>query len=489
MRKSLLVVLTLVLTVLSGTPRAQQTPAVFEAAAKALGAVDLNTLEIRGSGYTFALGQNVNPNAPWPRFNLTSFVSVVDFATPAIRQELVRTQAEQPPRGGGQQPLVGEQRQILVASGDYAWNVTGTSATPAPGALVERRLQVWLLPHGFVKAAEANKATARLRTTGGRKTTVVSFVAEGKHPVTGILNDQQLLERVETLIDNPVLGDMRVEITYADYKDFGGVKFPTRIVQRQGGHPTLELTVSDVKPNVPVDITVPDDVRQAPPPAVRVETEKLADGVFYLTGGSHHSVAVEFRDHVVVVEGPLNEARSEAVIGEIKKLIPGKPIRYLVNTHHHFDHAGGIRRYAAEGATIITHQLNRAFYEKAFAAPRTLNPDRLAQLKRTARFETVADRRTLSDGTRAMELYHVRGNLHHDGLLMAYLPKERLLIEADAFTPPPPDAPLPPSPNPFSVNLYETLQRLKLDVDRIVPLHGRVVPLEELRKAIGRTTN
>ena len=91
------------------------------------------------------------------------------------------------------------------------------------------------------------------------------------------------------------------------------------------------------------------------PPPVRVTTEKLADGIWYLTGGSHHSVLVEFADHVALIEAPQNEERSTAVIAEVKKLTPTKPIRYLVNTHHHFDHSGGLRTYVAEGATIVTH--------------------------------------------------------------------------------------------------------------------------------------
>src|SRR5437899_4860673 len=98
----------------------------------------------------------------------------------------------------------------------------------------------------------------------------------------------------------------------------------------------------------------------------------LTDGVFYLRGGTHHSVAVEFADHVVVVEGPLNEQRSLAVIAEVNKLIANKPIRYLVNTHHHFDHSGGLRTYVDQGVTIITHAINKPFYDKSFTSQRQL---------------------------------------------------------------------------------------------------------------------
>src|SRR5438132_13984830 len=155
------------------------------------------------------------------------------------------------------------------------------------------------------------------------------------------------------------------------------------------------LVVSDVKPNAAVHIPSrqPETRQAGPAQAAAVQWEKVADGVFYLRGGTHHSVAVEFADHVVVVEGPLNEQRSLAVIAEVNKLIANKPIRYLVNTHHHFDHSGGLRTYVDEGAIIVTHEVNKEFYEKAFSAQRTLNPDRLAQSRKKAVIETVGDKK------------------------------------------------------------------------------------------------
>jgi glyoxylase-like metal-dependent hydrolase (beta-lactamase superfamily II) len=476
-----------VVALLGGGLTAQDSKATLDTIAAAMGATTLRSIQYSGSGATFALGQSVNADAPWPRFTVISYTATVNYETPAMRQEILRTQGENPPRGGGGQPLAGEQRQIQVVSGRSAWNVGGTTATPAPAAVNERALQIWLTPHGFVKAAQAHNATSRSQTQGGRKSTLVSFAVPGTSKIQGVVNDQGLVEKVETWIDHPVLGDMPVETTYSDYKDFAGVKFPTRIVQKQGGFPTLDLTITTVEVNAPAAIDVPANVQQATPPPVRVESQKIADGVWYLTGGSHHSALVEFRDHLVVIEGPQNEERSLAVIAEVKKLVPSKPIKYLVNTHQHFDHAGGIRTYAAEGATIVTHQIYRPYYQKVFANPRTLNPDRLAQARGTATFDTVSDKKVLTDGARTLELHHIQGNPHNDGILMAYLPQERILIEADVYTPAPPAAAPPPTPNPFSVNLYENLQRLKLEVGQIAPLHGRLVTLDDLLKAIGRS--
>jgi glyoxylase-like metal-dependent hydrolase (beta-lactamase superfamily II) len=221
---------------------------------------------------------------------------------------------------------------------------------------------------------------------------------------------------------------------------------------------------------------------------VQVQSQQVADGIGYLTGGTHHSALVEMKDYVVVVEGPQNDERAIAVIAEVKKTVPTKPIKYVVNSHHHFDHAGGLGPFVAEGATIITHAINKPFFEQAFAAPRTVSPDKLAQSGKKATFETLTDKLVLQDDTRTMEIHHIKDNTHDDGLIMAYLPKEKLLIEADAYTPPAPNAPYPAQANPFSVNLVENIERLKLAVDQILPLHGRVVPLSELLKAIGRSS-
>ncbi|MBI3683060.1 MAG: MBL fold metallo-hydrolase [Acidobacteria bacterium] len=442
----------------------------LDAAMQAMGAASLKTIQYSGRGAIFTLGQNKNPEAPWPRVEVDSFTYTLNYETPSSRSEAMQN----------------KQRIQAFFSDGRAWNVVGNNTVPSPPAAATlRMMQIWLSPHGFLKAAAANKATVRSRTSGGRKIQQVAFTLQGKYRMQGTIGADNLVERVETRLDNPVLGDMPVEVAYSDYKDFGGVKFPTRIVQKDGGFPTVDFTVADARANVDLRVDVPTTVRDASPPAVKVDAQKIADGVWYLTGGSHHSLAVEFRDHVVAIEAPLSEERSLAVLAEIRKLIPNKPVKYVVSTHHHFDHSGGVRAVAAEGLTIVTHKANEAFYRNALAPPRTLSPSKKPG-KVKPKILAFTEKHVMTDGARTLELHLIQGSPHHDGILMAYLPKEKILVEADVYTPAAPNAPPPAAPNPASVNLYENIQKRKLEVAQIAPIHGRLVPLSELERAIGK---
>lgn len=492
MRKIFLLGVLCAVVYVTGTAAQQN---ALQTAATALGVANVKTLQFIGFGRNFSVGQNYSASDPWPAVPVREYVATINYDSASMRVELLREMGPVMPRGGGA-PFTGQQRQIQLVSGNYAWNMpapvpnapaggAAPQAAPNAAAQPERMLALWSNPQGFVKAAMANNATTR-QARGG---TEVSFTVGGKYKMTGTINAQGQVTRVLTWIDHPIVGDMPVETTYSAYQTLGGVLFPTRVVQTQDGYPSLELTVSSVIVNPAFDAPVPDNVRSATAPPITVAVEKLAEGVFYLTGGSHHSLAVEMRDHIVVVDVPNNEARAAAVLAKAKETIPNKPIRYVATSHHHWDHLGGIRTAIDEGATIVTHESNRRFLERVAKTPHTLEPDRLAASKKPVRIQTVGDKGVLTDGTRTIELHRLQGYEHTVDMLVAYLPAEKILAEPDAFSPPPKAGmPLVVTAVPAARALHANIQRLKLDVRVIAPFHGnRKSDMAELASAAGVT--
>jgi glyoxylase-like metal-dependent hydrolase (beta-lactamase superfamily II) len=155
-----------------------------------------------------------------------------------------------------------------------------------------------------------------------------------------------------------------------------------------------------------------------------------------------------------------------------------------VNTHTHFDHLGGVRTYAAEGATIVTQQANGAYLNMVLKAPHTIHPDKLAGTKTAPRVETVAEEKIITDGTRRIAIHHVQGSSHNDAMLIVYLTAEKILIEPDMF-PDPPIIPPPPR-SVWGMPLYDNIQRLKLDVKQIAPLHGAAASMEDFLMYVGK---
>jgi len=346
----------LLLAACASTPKS-----VVEGAQKAMG--DPTSIQYSANGMNAFFGQALSAGKEWPRRQLTSYTRTINYQQKSSSEQL-----------NFAQPTFPSQQQNAEVSGDKAWNVGANGAPVAQPANVEpRQLQIWLTPHGFLKAAlQASDATLTKAADG---TSVVAFTAMGKYKLTGTIDSANMVTKVETTIADPVLGDTPLVATYSDYKDYNGVKFPTKIVQTQGGHEVWDILVTAVQINPPADLPVPAPVQAATAPPVAVQTTKLADGVWFLSGGSHHSLVVNLKDYIAVVEAPLSEERSMAVIAEAKRLVPNKPIKYVISTHHHFDHSGGLRTYVAEGATVVTHDSNRAFFEKTFQAPASMAPD------------------------------------------------------------------------------------------------------------------
>ncbi len=460
----------------------------LKASIEALNADEILALEFSGTGRWYQFGQAPAPGKAWPAFELSRYIASFDYQAPAARVQITRKQIVEPNR---ERPTPVEQKLEQLINGDVAWNLappqgqpptTPPVAQPQPATVQERQSEIWATPQGFLRAAEQQKAVLKKTDTG----TQVSFTINNIK-YEGHINQSHQVENVKAWIDNPILGDTLVEYQYSHYKDFNGVSFPEKIVRYQAGYPVLELNIASASAPASASVDIPKPIIDAGKPPVVVTPDVVAPGVFYLRGGTHHSVAIEQQDHVVLIEAPLNEARSNALIDKIKEIIPNKPIRFVINTHQHFDHSGGLRTFADEGATIVTHELNKKFYDTAWSFPRGISPDRLAKSNKKPVIEAFSDSYTLNGGTHTVEVHTLKGNGHNDAFAFVYLPEAKILVEADAYTPLPAGAPPPASINPFSVNLYDNIKRLNLDVQHIAALHGPgLVTLADLEKFIGK---
>ena len=414
----------------------------------------------------------------------------------------------------------------------YAVPVTGGAAALAPGqqnispqnTAWAQQLEIWITPWGFLKGAGANNATVRSQNIGKKRYEVVTFNAPMKSPgglpyqvvtfnapvkspggqpyrVVGYLNNQNLVEKVQTWLENPIFGDMLVEAEYTFYRDgANGLKFPAQMVQKRGGWPTFTAYVLGAHanpPNLQKLLTPPAGGRGGPggpgggaPPAPEATSEKLADGV-YRIHGPYNSLAIEFADYIVLFEpGPQNEARAQAVIAETRRVIPNKPIRYGVITHHHFDHTSGLPAVVAEGITIVTPEVNKEFLITALSAPRTLAPDSLSKSGKKPVIEGFkGDKRVFEDSTRTLEVHVIKGLPHADGLVIGYLPKEKILVYADMFNLPPTNDPVPNPPVVGTGVFVDNLERLKLQPERIMSIHSlnpdRLTTVAEIKATLG----
>lgn len=435
-----------------------------------------------GSGSAYNLGQSLRPDAPLTSRPL-EVVSILDFAGKRSRSETKTVAAGQLPN-----------RTVAILSGEggFAFNeLTRVAMSFSTAGLNAARTALRRDPATLLSTASARAETLRHlgeHAFDGRPHAVLTFAdSDGAQVALYVDARTSLVSKYEVLADNAVLGDVLNEQVFSDYRAVGGVTLPFRVVSRTAGQVTQELAYADIK----VNAGVADALFEAPagaervqplPGAANVTLTPVGDGACFVSGASHNSLLVEFHDHLVLVEAPQGEERAQALIAKIRETVGEKPIRYVVPTHYHFDHSGGLRAFIAAGATIVTTPGNKAFVEKMAAARHTIRLDALSKDPKPARVETFTGQKTFTDGARSLELHDVGPTPHVDEILVAYLPKEKLVFVADLFGIPV-QGPIPPA-GPTAREFAAKLERLGLLVDAIAPGHGKLGRSEELKKVV-----
>jgi hypothetical protein len=453
---------------------------VIDDAAAALGGKDrilaARTLVIDGEGASPNVGQNTMPDGALPVWKVTHYKRTIDLAKGRTRVQQVRT---------AQFLFAGAtvQRQDQGLDADVAYNIGqgGQATRVGEAAGRDRRIELLHHPITIVRAAlDPAARVANFRQQGGDELVDIT-TAKGDQLTLAIDTATKLPSRVTSMSDNPNLGDVAVTTTFAGYEDVNGLKLPKHLTTNMDKYPQFDLQVSNNAVDGDAgDLAAPDAVKGAPipaPPPVSVTAEQVGKGIWWLAGsGNHRSVVFEFDDHLTLFEVPVNEARSKAVIDKARTLSQ-KPLTHVIVSHHHFDHSGGLRTAVAEGLTIITYRANEAFFKDLVARKHSIAPDALARNPKPLQLELVDDELTLKDKSMEVRLYHLLDNPREGTNLFAYVPRDRILVQADLY-----DSTW--QQHLWGENVLWNIEHRKLRVDKDVPVHGEIEPFAQMVKTI-----
>ena len=469
----------------SYTPEMQFIRDVGDALGGADDIAEAQNLFLEGSGQEFRLGQNLRPNADLTYWDLDEYRREVDLE--GYRWRVLQTRTSRYLTGNPVQ----RQRQTIGLDGDVAYDISedGDVRRGTAQTAIDRRMAMFHHPMTLIRLAMDETSTiGTVRQEGGQDVIDVTS-ADGETLSLYVDPETRHPTQIVSLSTHPNLGDVTLTTTFENYEETGGLGgfqsrllLPQRITSMVDDDMVLELTISSDYDRELEDFAAPEDALSAPAPAFQanVEVIEVADGVWQLGGQSHHSVLVEFDEFLALIEAPQHDARTLAVIQAARDLRPEKPLQYLVNTHHHFDHSGGVRAAVSEGLTIVTHEINEAFFQDIVARPHSRQPDALAGNPQPLTMELVQgdDVYEITNGRRTLAVARITDDAHCAANLVAYLPRERLLVQADAFNP-------GSLMSPFAPNLLEVINDREWRVERVVPIHGAVFELSVLEELVG----
>ena len=453
----------------------------------------VKTLQLEGAGHEMNVGQSLR----YDELGLLSDIAQLrdirrsyDLANLRARFEATR-QIQYPYYLGD-----ASTRQVQGLDKDVAFNVApngNATRVFAPGQINNRRLDYLRHPLTIVRAAlDPGSKLANGRTQGGERLVDVTV---GRATLTlAVDGSTRLPTRVVVMTDSPTLGDTAIETQFREYREVGGLQLPTRITTKTDRFVSADVRI--LKQTLDGDLgslAAPANVASAAPPSGAGQQERpptkvdeIAKGVWFITGTTHHSLLVEFNDHLMLVEAP-NEERALAVLAKAKELRPAKPVTTLLVTHHHSDHTGGVRTAVAEAGIkeIVTHRSNVAYINDVLKRPHTINPDALAKKPggKPVKITAIDDEGVIKDGTTTVNLYHLLDNSHADSMLMIYFPNGRIVTEADIYMPNDARNIVPGEPlghAPWNQNLVGNINLRKLQVEHIAPIHGEYTPFSML---------
>jgi glyoxylase-like metal-dependent hydrolase (beta-lactamase superfamily II) len=440
---------------------------IIDAAIEAHGGAEaldgLKTLTQKQTFVNTATGQSRKPGPPYDRGRSANF-NAIDLENQIF---VNRNEGE----GGG---YVFDQGVII--NGESSWQLNYRSGTAAPLAEPDYDTQsgpfIRVTPALLLKQLQARRQTSHWlgeAEIDGRTYDIVTLVME-VGPGLSLYFDQQnhMLARMERVL--PPFG--QVEYSFLDYATIDGIAVNQDFKLHLNGEENLDIDILETRINTPLDpfLEVPSELEQVA--AVRPDefgSKEIDEGVFLIGGNGTYSLFVEMSDHVVAIGGT---QAVEPGIEELRKQVADKPIRYGVLTHHHSDHVPGAAAYAKESATIVTFEENEAVVRKASGSD-------------DAKLQFVEDRMTLTDGQRTIELYNIGPTPHAENILVAWLPAEGILFEADHF-PQPATGVIPPAV-PATFAFAEALDRLGLKFTKLVGAHSpRTATPADLQTALSR---
>ena len=491
---------------------AQPAQVYIDSAVLAMGGRDallaIKSQRIVSHGESFEPEQTVQPGAEKPR-KVADFTCTLlrDLNTGKVRYDWQRETTS---------PFALTWKYVEILNGDEGAIIGkdgGRSPEKRPASaarMAARRKELSRAPVSIlVNALTRSSSFLRLadQIVKGRQHYVIAYTERGQQVLLVLDAETRLLRKVTFLEDDPTAGDTQNELFFDDWRQVGAVKLPFSLQYRVNGIDVATEKIDTIENDVEVkesDFEIPEDLKQidsndgnwgerrslwllrrialASPLdelQTHVQLTEVGKGIFHVVGGTHHSLAVEMKDHLIVVEAPLYEERSRAVLAALESRFPGKPVRTVVSTHFHNDHSGGLRAYAAIGATVITGKASESFVQRMLQAPHTYVPDSLQKVQKPGPIETVdGEKKVLTDGERTVEVYPIQ-NGHAEGTVVAYIPHAKLLFVSDLFSPG-----APRQPPVFPRELLEGITVAGIKVEHIVGGHGnKVGTLAELREA------